>query len=159
MTNAGLRRQGSKVPSGRVGRTWLCYSYHTLLRLPGGCFELRLACFFPWFLVFTLLISSGVFFFVFLFSSFFSSSATFPAGKHGSVRGSTTVFYYTRTRYVFFFFSFDLLSLFFFLCFLLFFLSFIECVCRACHIQYDDMAVYCLLLLCLLHTWYQVPGM
>ena len=30
------------------------------------------------------------------------------------------------------------------------FLSFIECVCRACRIQYDDKALHCLL--CLLHS-------
>ena len=41
-------RQGGKVPDRLlvVGRTWLCYSYHKLLRLPGGCFlSLVLLCF------------------------------------------------------------------------------------------------------------------
>ena len=32
---------------GQVGKTWLCYSYHKLLPLPGECFVLQFASYFP----------------------------------------------------------------------------------------------------------------
>ena len=45
-TQDGDGSQGSKVPGGllKAGRTWLRYSYHKLLPLPGGCFVLWFAC-------------------------------------------------------------------------------------------------------------------
>ena len=48
-TQDGDGRQGSKMPDQLVGKTWLCYSYHKLLRLrvPRGCFVLWFACSFP----------------------------------------------------------------------------------------------------------------
>ena len=65
-----------------------------------------------------------------------------------------------RFRYatlLFFFFSFGLSSLILIsLCFLSF-LYFIECVCRACCMQYYGMALHCPLL-CLLHTRYLARG-
>ena len=51
----------------------------------------------------------------------------------------------------FFSFSLSICLHFLFVCFLSF-LYFIECVCRACGLQYDDMALHCPLL-CLLRTW------
>ena len=46
-TQGGAGSLGSKVPGGLAGRTWLYYAYHTLLPLPGGCFGLLSACYFP----------------------------------------------------------------------------------------------------------------
>ena len=84
------------------------------------------------------------FFFFFFSSSFFSSVCHIPCGQGG---GGTTVcffqFFIILFRLVFFDFVF-------FLCFLSF-LYFIGCVCRACRIQYDGMALHSPL--CLLHTW------
>ena len=65
----------------------------------------------------------------------------FKCLAHHPLRGGTTVFFLS-----FFFFSLSIC----FNCF--FFLPFIECVCRACRIQYDDMALHCPLL-CLLHSY------
>ena len=44
-------REGNKVPDRLVGRTWLSFSYHKPLWLPGGCFVLRSAWLFLWFLI------------------------------------------------------------------------------------------------------------
>ena len=67
----------------------------------------------------------------------------------------------TTRRHLFFLLFYFLLSFDLFVFWVFRFLSFIECVCRACRIQYDHMALHCLLIyqvLCLLHTWYQIPG-
>ena len=106
-------------------------------------------CYFPLVLRLTLFTSSRVFLFLFYPARYFQVSATSPAGGARQ---------FVSCMFSFFFFSFDVSSLFLlFLCFLLF-LYFIECVCRACRIQYDDMALHCPLLLWLLHTRYLVRG-
>ena len=120
----------------------LCCSYHKLL--PGGCFGLWFACYFP--LVPTclvllclqvlILIVGGVFLH-FFFRSLFSSVCHIPCG------GGTTV--------CFFYFFLSSFSLSICLCFIYFlgflsFLYFIECVCRACHIHGNCIVYspYCL---------------
>ena len=127
--------QGSRVPGGLVGRTWLYYSYHKLLPLPGGCFVLCFACYFPcffspWFFFVSLCLHSGVF----LFSSFFPARCFhLPYRLRGGGHDSLFLLFFFIFSF-FFFVSFDLSSSFF--CFLfdcsLSFLYFIECVCRFC---------------------------
>ena len=48
-TQDGDGRQGRKIPDRLVRRTWPCYtySYHNLLRLPGGCFRSSVRLLFP----------------------------------------------------------------------------------------------------------------
>ena len=56
------------------------------------------------------------------------------------------VFVFFRRCFLFFFsFCFSLFSLFLFSFVFFGFLSFVGCVCRACHIQYDGMYVVCVL--------------
>ena len=104
-------------------------------------------CYFALVLCPTLFTSGGVFLFSFFFfpAPSFQVFATSPAGGgHDSL---------LLLVFIFLFFSFDWPL--FFLCFLSFLYS-IECVCRACRIQYDDMALHCPLLTVL--TAYQVRG-
>ena len=80
-------RQYSKVPSGLpgiillVGRTWLCYSYHKLLRLPWGSFALRFAYYFPLVCSLTLFISRVLLILFFTLARFFSSVGHIPCGE------------------------------------------------------------------------------
>ena len=118
-TQNGDGRQDSKVPGGRAGRIWLCYSY-----IPVECFVLWFACYSPLVLSLNInmltSINSGVFFSLFFFFGFFSSVCHIPCG---GVRHFFLLF-----RFVFFVFVFALL------CFLSF-LYFLECVCRASRIH------------------------
>ena len=72
-------------------------------------------------------------------------SATSPTGWQHTF----FVLFFSRFCYFFFSLSCSFFFLFRFFCFYRL-LSFIGCVCRACCIQYDYMAVHCLL--CLLHS-------
>ena len=87
-TQDGDGSQGSKVPGGLAGRTWLCYSYHKLLPLPGGCHVLWCACCFPFVLRLPLFTSSRVIIFSIFSSSLFSSVC------HISCGGGTTVCFF-----------------------------------------------------------------
>ena len=66
-TETAVGSQGSKVPGGLAGETWLCYSYHKLLPHPfrAGHDSMFLHFFFFLFLF-------GFVFFVFVFSLIFS---------------------------------------------------------------------------------------
>ena len=139
-TQDGDGRQGSKVPGGLAGRTWLCFSYHKLLPLPGGCLFLGLPVISPWFLV-LLCLQVGMFSFYFIFSSFFSSVCSIPCGRARQFVSHVFFLLLLLVRFVFVFA----------LCFRSF-LYFIECVYRACRIQYHVMAMPCLL--CSLHRVY-----
>ena len=93
------------------------------------------------------------------FSSFYKNRHTHTSICHMPPpplrRGGSTVFSSlfpfflsiccTPYMFCFLFFSFLLLSL-----------SFVECVCRACRVQYSEMSLHCLLFLqtAVLHTWY-----
>ena len=134
-------QQMAMATDGETDITWLCYSYHELLRLlliPGGCYVHRFACRSPWFLVLLCLFAVVLVFWLVM------KRLPYP------LRGGTTAS---------FFFFFFLLFLFrFATCFLFLFVCFL-CVlfhrmCMSClSIQYDGMALRCLL--CLLQTRYQ----
>ena len=133
-TQDGDGRQGSKVWGGLVGRTWLCYSYHKLLRLPGGWFVLRLACHFPLVLSLTLLITSRVLF----FSLFFSSVCHIPCGK--------------ARQFFLLCFPFSLLICFLSFCFSLF--SLVHRMCMSCLPYPVRMAAW----YCIVYGAYCIPG-
>ena len=123
---------GIKVPGGLAGRTWLdYYSYHNLLPPPEGCFELWLAChfpffgFFPWFFALVCLqVVSGVFIFFILFCLFLlvlsQVLAPPPAGGGGGTtdcccRCCCCCCFLSPFLFVFFCFLFDCSLLFLFL--------------------------------------------
>ena len=136
--------QGSKVPGGllKAGRSWLCYSNHKLLPLPGGCFVLGLPVIFPWFLVLLCLqVVVFSFFFFFFPSSFLSSVCDIPCGGGGT---SVCSFCFSFKLFLFrfvFFVLFPLVSLFHRMC----------TSCLPYPVRYDDMELH-RSLLCLLHT-------
>ena len=107
-TQNGDGSQGSKVPDGLAGRTWLCYSYHELLPLPGGCFELR----------FLVLLCLQVL--IVVFFSFFSHLVFFKCLPHPALQRGARQFFF-----IFFLFRFVFLVFvsLFFLCFLSFLFS------------------------------------
>ena len=79
-TKDGDGRKGSKLPDRLVGITWLCYSYHKLLRLPRGCFVLQ--CLLFWFSV--LLCFYEVCGGAASLAHYFQVYATSSEGRHGS---------------------------------------------------------------------------
>ena len=102
------------------------------------------ACDFPLVFSLTLLTSSGVF----LYYYFFPQVVFFKCLPHPLRGGHDRLFLLILFLFLFIF------RFAFFVCVCVFFLSFlyfIECVCRACRIQHDDMALHCPLLY-LLHT-------
>ena len=121
-TQDGDGSLGSKVPGGLAERTWPCYSYHKLLPLPGGCFVLRSACYFPLVRCLTRFTGSDVF----LLFSFFFSSSFLSSVCHISCGGGA------RQFVSLFFCSFDL-SFFSFLFSLVFpFVSLFHRMCMPC---------------------------
>ena len=115
-----------------------------------ACLLLSL-CYSPLVLCPTQFTSSGVFLLFF----FFFQLVLFKCLPH-RLRGQARQFVLSIFSLFSCLFRFVFVVLVFLLCFRSF-LYFIECVCRACRIQYQDMALH-FPLLCLLHTRYQVPG-
>ena len=156
LTNAGWRRQTGQQGTRRTSRKNRAKlpSYYKLLPLPGGCFVLWFACYFPLVLglnsVYKVLILT--FFFVLVL---FFQLVIFECLPH-PLCGGARQFVSSPCLFAFFFFLSGLfVHVSFAFCFSLFpfgsLFPFIKCVCRACRTQLDDMSIACPLL-CLLHT-------
>ena len=127
-TQDGDGRRGSKGPNRIVGRTWLRYSCLAaqLLRLPGVCFVLRYCLLLSSFLRIALFIGSDV-----VSSARYSKCLPrLPRPVGGGAIGFPFCFFF------FCFFFSRVFSVSFFC-----YLSFIECVCRACRIHYHEIDV------------------